>query len=148
MNTKNHEELIFHPTVGEQSIFISVLGNVPAGFPSPALDYLEDRLDLSKTLITNPTSTFIIKVTGDSMIDALIFPGSLLIVDRSIRAESGMVCLCTLDRDFTVKRFKREIATGKVYLLPENKKYPIIEITSAHDFEVWGVVTWIIRRPT
>jgi DNA polymerase V len=146
MILKSQEKLIFHPALEQQPVLISALGNVPAGFPSPALDYLEDRIDLSKTLITNPTSTFIIKVTGDSM-NVTIEPGSLLIVDRSIRAESGMVCLCMLDRDFTVKRLKRENATGKVCLIPENKRYPIIEVTSAHDFEVWGVVTWIIRRP-
>ncbi len=118
---------------------------VKAGFPSPALDYLEERIDLNKELIRHPLATFIIECTGDSMINAFIPPKAKLIVDRSLTAKNGDIVLATLNGEFTVKYLKQN--DYKCWLIPANKKYPDIEITPEMNMQVWGVVTGIISDP-
>src|SRR5690625_18757 len=101
---------------------------VPAGFPSPAQDYLDSKIDLNEKLIQHPSATFLIRIEGDSMIGEGILPGSIAIIDRAIEPVSGMVVLAVLDGEFTVKKlFKRN---GGFYLEPANKKYRTIEITA------------------
>lgn len=124
------------------SLFLS---SVPAGFPSPATDYVDRSLDLNEVLIKNKASTFMIKVLGDSMLGAGIFSGDLLIVDRSLKPVSGKVVLVILNGEFTVKRIKYE--SGQVFLVPENSKYPVLTIKEEDSFEVWGVVTFVIHDP-
>jgi DNA polymerase V len=118
---------------------------VQAGFPSPADDYIHQKLDLNEYLVDKPSSTFFVKVEGESMIGAGIFPNDLLIVDRSKTVKENDVILAILEGEFTVKRFKT--LNGKVYLSPENKLYQVIEVTKDMDFEVWGVVTNVIHKP-
>ena len=118
---------------------------VSAGFPSPADDYLENKLDLNELLIKNPNTTFFVRSQGDSMIDAGISEGDILIVDRSVDVRSGAIIIAVLNGELTVKRFKKQ-SNGKTYLLPENPKYKAIEITEDIDFSTWGVVTNIIKK--
>ena len=117
---------------------------VAAGFPSPAMDYMEEPFDIATFLVPNPLSTFYIDCEGDSMIDAGLFPGSKLIVDRSLTAKTGDMVLAYVSGGFTVKFIKFKL--NKCLLIPANKKkgYQPIEITEEMEMMVWGVVTKII----
>lgn len=117
---------------------------VPAGFPSPAADYIEKFLDLNELIVKHPSSTFFVKVTGKSMVDANIFPGDIIAVDRSLEAQNNSIILAILDGEFTVKRFYKDRKT--IILYPENKNFEPITVLQDHDFEVWGVVTYIIHE--
>ncbi len=117
---------------------------VAAGFPSPAQDYIEDTLDLNEHLITHPASTFFVKVDGDSMIDAGIYPDDMLIVDRSLEAANNKIVIAFVNNELTVKRLS--IVDGKYFLIPANHRYPKIEIEEWMDMTVWGVVTYVIRK--
>ncbi len=119
---------------------------VPAGFPSPADDYLEERLDLNELLIDHPAATFFVKVVGDSMRDAGIISGDILVVDRSLEPGDGKVVVAVLNGEFTVKRI-RSTKEG-VFLVPENPDYPLKQVSGEDSFEVWGVVTSAIHRIT
>jgi DNA polymerase V len=115
---------------------------VPAGFPSPAMDYIEERIDLNKEFIPHPLSTFIIESSGNSMVNAFIPPKARLIVDRSITPKNGDIVLAVLNGEFTVKFLKKN--NYKCSLVPANSKFKEIEITSEMDMKIWGVVTNII----
>jgi len=123
---------------------VPAYSGVAAGFPSPADDFIEDKLDLNEKLIKHPAATFFVRVAGHSMIKAGIYSGDLLIVDRSLEAISGNIVVAVLNGDFTVKRFSKR---GKrLFLVPENSNYNPIEITDESNFQVWGVVTNVIRN--
>ncbi len=115
---------------------------VPAGFPSPAEDYVEGKLDLNEHLIRRPAATFIVRVEGDSMVEAGIFSGDLLVVDRSIEARADSIVIAAVGGELVVKRLRKEGA-GWV-LVAENPDFPAIEI--AADCIIWGVVSSSIRR--
>ncbi|MDD2715521.1 MAG: translesion error-prone DNA polymerase V autoproteolytic subunit [Candidatus Wallbacteria bacterium] len=117
---------------------------VAAGFPSPADDYIERKLDLNEHLIRHPEATFFVRVEGDSMINAGIHSGDILIVDRAIEAADGKIVVALLDGEFTVKRLR--CAEGKHYLLPENPKYAPIPVKPDSNCEIWGVVTYSIHQ--
>ncbi len=120
-------------------LFVS---NVKAGFPSPAEDYIEKQLDLNELLIKHPAATFFVKVEGDSMINAGIMPGSILVIDRAVPPANNKIVLAVINGEFTVKRFKRN---GNIIILePENPKYQEFPITPETDFQVWGVVIHVI----
>ena len=118
---------------------------VKAGFPSPALDYLEERIDLTKELIQHPLSTFLIESEGDSMTGAFIPPHARLLVDRSLTAKNGDIVLAVLNGEFTIKFFKKQRAA--CWLIPANPKYKPISVTPEMDMQIWGVVTQIIIDP-
>src|SRR5574344_2729109 len=117
---------------------------ISAGFPSPADDYIEDRIDLNRELIRNPSSTFFGCVNGDSMINAGIGDGDLIVIDKSIEPKDGSIVVCVIDGEFTVKRFRKN--NGEIFLMPENEKYKAIKITNENDFRVWGTVTYTIKK--
>ena len=117
---------------------------VEAGFPSPAEDYVEGSLDLNKHLIKHPAATFFVKVSGDSMIDAGIYPDDILIVDRSLEAVDKKIVIAVIDGELTVKRLRYR--DSSLFLEPENHGYRPIKITEEMAFEVWGVVTNVIHR--
>ena len=117
---------------------------VAAGFPSPAEDYVEGKLDLNQHLIKHPAATFFVRVAGDSMIDAGIHPGDILIVDRSIEAIDKKVVIAIIDGELTVKRIRK--TNSRVYLVPENSNYNPMQIKEEMNFEIWGVVTSVIHR--
>jgi DNA polymerase V len=124
-----------------QSLFEAM---VPAGFPSPATDYQEDKLDLNNHLVQHPAATFFVRVAGDSMIGAGIHCGDLLIVDRSLEPKDKSVVIAVVDGEMTVKRIR--IRGEKITLEPENENYCAWEITKDTQFEVWGVVTSVIHK--
>ena len=118
---------------------------VSAGFPSPAEDHVEKRLDPSEFLIDQKDATFFVTIQGQSMIDVGLLPGDKAVVDRSKQASIGNIVLAVLDGEFTIKTLSRT-KDGAVRLLPANKDYSPIEITEEMNFEVWGVVTGSFRR--
>ncbi len=119
--------------------------SVPAGFPSPADEYLEPKLDLNEFLIKHPSATFFVRVQGDSMTGAGICNGDILIVDRALEPKNGDIAVCVIDGEFTVKRL--QIISDEVYLAPENGNYKPIKVTTFQDFRVWGIVTYVIHKP-
>ena len=116
---------------------------ISAGFPSPADDFKEVRISLDKELVKNSESTFYAKVSGDSMIEAGLDDGDLLIIDRSLNPENGKIAVCYLDGDFTVKRILKK--EDELYLKPENKNYKEIKIKKGNELIVWGIVTYVIK---
>lgn len=116
---------------------------IAAGFPSPAEDYVEKRLDLQEYLIRNPLSTFFLRARGDSMQGAGIYDGDLLIVDRSQEASHNRVVIAAVEGELTVKRLIRR--GGRVLLAPENPDYPEIDITEREYVHIWGVVVHAVH---
>ncbi len=120
------------------------LGGVSAGFPSPAEDYTERKLDLNELLIKNQAATFFVRVDGDSMIGAGIHHDDILVVDRSLQAANGDIVIAILDGELTVKRLVKNSRSGR--LVAENPDYPSIDITEENGCEIWGVVTSVVHQ--
>ena len=118
--------------------------SVRAGFPSPADDYIEDFLDLNEYLIKHPAATFLVRAIGDSMINASINSGDILVVDRSIEPTHGKIIIAAVDGELTVKRLYKK--DNQTKLLPENPDYPEILITEESETVIWGVVTNVIHE--
>ena len=118
---------------------------VQAGFPSPADDYIERYLDLNAEYIKNPSATFLLKATGESMIDAGIFPDDVLIVDRSLDPVDGSIVIAALNGELTVKRLS--VSSTRVQLLPANPQFSPIDITEDQEMVIWGVVTLVLHQP-
>jgi DNA polymerase V len=129
-------------TRNERILVPLVLCRVPAGFPSPADDYVERTIDLNEWLIGNELATFIVRAEGDSMTGE-IHSGDRLIVDRSLEARHKDVVVACLDGEMIVKRLL--VRDGRYYLQPENTAYPLIEITEERELIIWGVVTHSIH---
>lgn len=138
-----HVEAVYAPDLSTRYKLPVFLGRLPAGFPSPADDYLEGKLDLNRHLIKHPAATFFVRVSGDSMLEAGIHTGDLLVVDRSLEATDGNVIVAALDGELTVKRLSKRGDT--IRLLPANANYQAIEIRANQAFEIWGVVTNVIH---
>lgn len=132
------------PELESKLKFPFIKEGVSAGFPSPANDFLENNVDLNKELSENPLATFYIKVIGNSMIDAGIDNGDILVVDRSLEPTDKKIAICFIDGEFTVKRLKLE--TDHLYLIPENSKYQPIKISEENNFIIWGIVTYVIKK--
>jgi len=117
---------------------------VPAGFPSPADDFVEIELNLHDYIVKNKDATFCVKVEGNSMTKADIHSGDILIVDRSLDPEHNNIVLAVIDGEFTVKRLA--VNDSNLYLAPENDNFTPIKIKEEMDFLVWGVITHIIHK--
>ena len=137
--------MIFHEYNVKNTFLIPLLDfKIPAGFPSPAMDYIEDRIDLTQQLAPHPLSTYYSYCEGDSMLDACIPPNSILVIDKSLTAKSGDIVVAYLNGGYTVKYIKFE--GDKCFLIPANmkKKYPVIEVTAEMEMIIWGVVTNVV----
>lgn len=119
---------------------------VHAGFPSPAEDFSEKPLDLQAFLIKNPISTYVLKVSGQSMEGVGIFSGDHLIVDRSLKPATGQVVVAVIEGGFTVKRYK--IIHQSIWLVPEHPHYQPIRLTQEMESSIWGVVTYVLHKPS
>ncbi|MFA5713014.1 MAG: translesion error-prone DNA polymerase V autoproteolytic subunit [Bacteroidales bacterium] len=117
---------------------------VKAGFPSPAQDYTELKIDLNRELVRNPDSTFFARVSGESMVNDGVDDGDILVVDRSLTPFDGALAVCAIDNEFTLKRLS--IKGKKVILKPANPAFKEIEITEDNLFSIWGVVQYIIKK--
>ena len=117
---------------------------ISAGFPSPADDFKGIRISLDKELVKNRAATFYARVCGESMVEAGLDDGDLLVIDRSLDPENGKIAVCLVDGEFTVKRIKKE--KDKFYLIPENKKYKPIELKEDNELIIWGIVEYVIKK--
>jgi len=117
--------------------------SVSAGFPSPADDYTEENIDFNEHLISNPFSTFFLRVRGDSMINAGIKDKDLIIVDKSLIARPGNIVIAMIDGEFTIKRLS--IKNNELYLKAENHNYPDFRFKNHIDVQIWGVVIYSIH---
>jgi DNA polymerase V len=130
-------------TASEPGNFPLFAVRVPAGFPSPADDYVDQKLDLNTHLVEHPAATFFTRVSGHSMRDAGIHDGDLLIVDRALEPQDGRIVIAAVNGELTVKRLR--IRKSQAWLMPEHPDYRPISITEGLDCVIWGVVTRVIH---
>ena len=117
---------------------------IRAGFPSPAQDYISQAIDLNKELIRHPANTFYGRVSGDSMKDAGLSDGDILVIDKSLEPKTGDMAVCYIDGEFTIKYIKIEVDV--IWLIPANETYVPIKVTPENDFLIWGIVTYSIKN--
>lgn len=119
-------------------------GGIKAGFPSPAIDFEGDAINLDKFLVKNQLATFYAKADGNSMTGAGIDDGDIMVIDRSLEPKDGKIAVCFIDGEFTVKRIK--VKKDGFYLMPENKDFEPIKIIESNQFIIWGIVTYVIKE--
>ena len=145
MSLKKKPVLEFFKPCLEKKIELPFLeGGISAGFPSPAMDFLESKVDINSLLIKNPKTTFYARVSGNSMIDTGIHNDDYLVVDRSLEAEDNKIAICFIDGEFTVKRI--HVEKECLYLMPENEDYKPIKVTEENQLIIWGMVTYVIKK--
>ena len=146
MKKNPKDKLTFYSPESESGNALPFVSHgVKAGFPSPALDFMEYTIDLNKVVSErNPVATFYIKVDGNSMMNAGIDDGDILVVDRSLEPADGKIAVCLIDGEFTVKRLK--VDTEGLYLMPENPEYQPLRVTEENQFMIWGIVTYVIKK--
>lgn len=127
-----------------EGIELDMLGEVRAGFPSPADEEPTEKLDLIKLLVRHPSSTFFFRIGGTSMVDAEMDEGDIVIVDRSIEPYNGCSAVCFIDGEFTLKRIHRH--KDHIELIAANPNFKPIRIDANSEFQVWGVVTYVIKK--
>jgi len=140
---KTKVQTIYSPDTSSSCARPLYVESVSAGFPSPAEDYVEGQLDLNKHLIEHPAATYFVRVTGDSMIEAGIHNGDLLIVDRSLEPRDKNIVIANINGELTVKRIR--IRRKKLTLMPENENYQPQPINDDMELEIWGVVRHVIH---
>ncbi len=117
-----------------------------AGFPSPAENYICESIDLNKELVKHKETTFYARVAGDSLRDAGIGDGDIVVIDKSLEVREGDIVVAFLDGEFTLKEYRLDRENNCAWLVPHNKSYPAIRVTEESDFRIWGVVTSSIKR--
>lgn len=144
MNTINSQIRLFNPKQPAINLPRPLLSSeVRCGFPSPADDYIEDKLDLNEMLVKHPAATFFVRAAGHSMKNAGIFDGDLLIVDRSISPAHNHIVIAAIDGDLTVKRLK--VFGKKAFLVPENNEFQSIQLKKETNVHFWGVVVHVVH---
>ncbi|MFY9116719.1 MAG: translesion error-prone DNA polymerase V autoproteolytic subunit [Bacteroidales bacterium] len=128
----------------EDEIALPFVEGVKCGFPSPAEDFSDMRLNITEEIVKNPASTFYARVSGNSMIDDGIGDGDILVVDKSVEPYDGCIAICFIDGEFTLKHVQKR--GDRLFLVPGNKKYKAIEVRPENNFTVWGVVRYVIRK--
>jgi DNA polymerase V len=136
--------LLFNSDTGKREGHPLYLSAVAAGFPSPADDYVDRKLDLHEHLVKNHAATFFLRAAGDSMKDAGILDGDLLVVDRSVEAGNGSIVIAAVGGELTVKYLSHK--DGRIWLVPANDEYPELDVTEQEDALIWGVVTYAIHK--
>ena len=123
-----------------------VEGGIKAGFPSPAQDYLTASIDLNKELIRRKETTFLARVSGNSLMDAGISDGDIIVIDKSLEVKNGDFVVAFIDGEFTLKEFRLDEANHCAWLIPHNKDFEPIKVTEENDFLSWGVLTYAIKQ--
>jgi DNA polymerase V len=134
--------VILSPDLLNQAKVPFLSSYLAAGFPSPAEDLVEGKLNPSDLLIKNKAATYFVRIIGDSMTGDGIFPNDIVVVDRSLEARNGDIIIACVGGEVTIKRYKRDEAKRLIYLLPSNPDFAVITITAGEEFEIWGVVTF------
>ena len=140
---KQKDNLEFYSIEKNSDIQIEFVGSIKAGFPSPANDFLKDKIDLNKYVSLHPDATYYAKVNGLSM-EGEFSDGDLIVIDKSLDPIDGKIAVCYIDGDFTVKRIK--IEGNKCLLIPTNSDFPTIEVTESNQFQIWGVVSYVVKK--
>lgn len=135
---------IFKRTWNNTAVITFVDTGISAGFPSPAQDFVHEKLSLDDKLVHNKEATFYARVQGESMINAGLNNGDLLVIDRSIQPTDKRIAVCYIENEFTVKRLS--IQNKEIHLMPENPDYPVIKVTENDNFIIWGIVTYVIKK--
>ena len=143
LTPKNALELFTPDQTDTLEVMLAQTG-ISAGFPSPADDFKENKISLDRTLVKNKEATFYAKVSGQSMVGAGLDDGDLLVVDKSLEPAHNKIAVCFIDGEFTVKRLK--VTSEGVYLQPENPAYDPILVAEHNNFQIWGIVTHVIKR--
>ncbi|MBQ0007101.1 MAG: translesion error-prone DNA polymerase V autoproteolytic subunit [bacterium] len=130
----------------QQSLELELADAVHAGFPSPAADYSGERIDIVREMNHHPETTFYARVRGESMVDAGIFDGDILVVDRSLLPQNGDFVIATIDGEFMLKEYQLDKNGNGAWLIPHNDHYKPIHVTVENEFLVWGVVTYNIHK--
>ena len=142
VHTSNVLDIYSFLSESEMSLPV-ITGGISAGFPSPALDFEDLAIDLNKHIIKHPSATFYGRVKGESMKDAGINDGDLLVIDKSLEPIDDKIAVCFIDGEFTIKRIKLE--ENSCWLIPANEKYQPIKVTADNHFLIWGIVTHVIK---
>ena len=121
-------------------------GGIKAGFPSPAQDDLTESIDLNKELIRRKETTFLARVSGNSLMDAGICDGDIVVIDKSLEASNGDFVVAFIDGEFTLKEFRLDEANNCAGLIPHNRDFAPIKVTKENDFMIWGVLTYTIKQ--
>ena len=142
-----NDQLELHEIEDSEEVVLKFFeSRIQAGFPSPAQGMFGDTIDLNRELISNPAATFCARVIGSSMVDAGINNGDLLIIDKSLEPHDGDIAVCFVDGDFTVKRIS--LRTDGLYLTPANRQYPELRVSEESNFQIWGIVSHVIKSLT
>ncbi len=142
---KNLTKVEIHPADFTTNLDLTLAStDIAAGFPSPALDFIDLSIDLNQQLIKHPSATFYGRVKGDSMMNSGIADGDLLVIDRSFEPVSGKIAVCYLDGEFTLKRIK--IEHGQCFLMPDNPDFKPIAVDIEQELVIWGLVTYVIKK--
>ena len=143
------DEVKLHICTADTSTLLDlsfVDGGIKAGFPSPAQDYLSESIDLNKELIRRKETTFLARVSGNSLMDAGICDGDIVVIDKSLEAKNGDFVVAFIDGEFTLKEFRLDEANDCAWLIPHNKDFSPIKVTKENDFMIWGVLTYTIKQ--
>ncbi|MGM9809746.1 MAG: LexA family protein [Paludibacteraceae bacterium] len=130
----------------QEALLLEFVQEIHAGFPSPAADHAGERIDLVRELSSHPETTFYARVSGDSMHDAGMFDGDIIVIDKSLEPHNGDIIIAAVDGEFTVKEFRRDEDNKGGWLIPHNPAFQPIRVTAENNFSVWGVVTHCIHN--
>ena len=130
----------------ESALALEFAESIHAGFPSPAADHTGERIDLAREMTPNPDTTFYAHVEGDSMRDAGILDGDVVVVDRSLEPKNGDFIIAYIDGEYTLKEFKMDPSGACAWLIPHNPDFQPIRVDKDSNFSVWGVVTYAIHK--
>ena len=145
MSNSNNKPLELFRTEEQSKLYITISDSpVHAGFPSPAEDHLENKLDLNKALVKNPATTFFARVKGESMNGEGVEDGDMLIIDKSLDPYENCLAVCFLEGEFTLKRVKLD--GDNILLIPSNPKFKTIRVSRDNDFYIWGIVKYLIKK--
>lgn len=133
---------IFNPDSHHDQVLL--VEGIKAGFPSPAQDFSEPSLDLNRHVIKNSASTFYARIDGNSMEDAGIADGDIVVIDKSLEPANNKIAVCYLDGEFTLKRL--HVRQDGIWLMPENPDYEPVRVTDDNHFMIWGIVTYVIKK--
>ena len=133
---------------GDDLILPFVDSGIKAGFPSPAQDYMNTSIDLNRELVRHKETTFYARVSGNSLIDAGISDGDIIVIDKSLEAVNGDYVVAYIDGEFTLKEFRFDDKEQCAWLIPYNKNFKPLKVTADNDFIIWGVVTYTIKKMT
>lgn len=132
--------------VRDMGISLELAEDLRAGFPSPAQDQVGQSIDLAREMVRHPESTFYARIAGNSMQDAGIHDGDIVVIDRSLEAKNGDFVVACIDGEFTVKEYQFDEAQHCAWLIPHNPAYSKIKVTADDDFRLWGVITYCVHK--